>query len=181
MTTRPTDEEIRAMAAEIRATWPKADPLVRENRCNRAAHMLEAWLAERQAARDGVTTDDLHQLAFEHSDTDDAGTGYNFSMEQFDAFASAVFQSVSQLVRVVEAAVIPDVNKMVDRFLGWRLPEDFSPDCHISFDRESLKQWPGVWPIGTNLLTAAQAEQMIRHILHFSPQPRQAVPEIDKK
>lgn len=55
MTTRPTDEDIRAMAAEIRATWPKADPLVRESRCNSAANMLEAWLTERKTARDGVT------------------------------------------------------------------------------------------------------------------------------
>lgn len=46
------------------------------------------------------------------------------------------------------------IDKMVARFLGWKLPEDFGPDCYITFDREKAKQNPHCWPIGTNLLTA---------------------------
>jgi hypothetical protein len=54
------------------------------------------------------------------------------------------------------------IDKMVDRFLSWRLPEDFGPDCYVSFDREKAKQ--GSWPIGTNLLTADQAHQMFEYV-----------------
>lgn len=51
------------------------------------------------------------------------------------------------------------IKKLVNRFLGWKLPKDFSPDGGISF-KESA--W---WPVGTNLLTATQAEEMFRHAL----------------
>ncbi len=57
------------------------------------------------------------------------------------------------------------IDKMVDRFLGWRLPEDFGPDSYVTFDREKAKQNPNFWPIGTNLLTADQAREMIQHML----------------
>jgi hypothetical protein len=46
---------------------------------------------------------------------------------------------------------------MVDRFLSWKLPEDFAPDGGVCFE--------GGGPIGTNLFTATQAEAMIRHLL----------------
>lgn len=42
MTTRPTDEDIRAMADGCKQCGD-----------SRVGEMLEAWLAERQAARDG--------------------------------------------------------------------------------------------------------------------------------
>lgn len=61
------------------------------------------------------------------------------------------------------------INKMVDRFLGWQLPKDFCPDGGIKFERvvngqerEYKSQW---WPVGTNLLTAEQAREMIKHML----------------
>lgn len=57
------------------------------------------------------------------------------------------------------------IDKMVARFLGWKLPEDFGPDCYITFDREKAKQNPHCWPIGTNLLTADQARAMVKHML----------------
>lgn len=63
------------------------------------------------------------------------------------------------------------VRKAVDRFLGWRLPEDFHPDCGISFEREYNKGtgFEGTHePVGTNLFTATQAEEMIRFILQDS-------------
>lgn len=59
----------------------------------------------------------------------------------------------------------PDIKSMVDRFLGWRLPKDFYPDCYISFDREGASKHPLSWPIGTNLLTADQAEAMFRYCI----------------
>lgn len=52
---------------------------------------------------------------------------------------------------------------MVSRFLGWPLPQTFSPDCYISFDRERANAVS--WPIGTNLFTATEAQQMLEHVL----------------
>lgn len=54
---------------------------------------------------------------------------------------------------------------MVSRFLGWKLPQHFYPDCHISFDREKASQLPHSWPVGTNLLTAEQARRMLEHVI----------------
>lgn len=59
-----------------------------------------------------------------------------------------------------------DIDKMVDRFLAWRLPDDFAPDGSVSFNKEpDAAGWPRQWPVGTNLLTAIQAKQMIEHML----------------
>ena len=65
------------------------------------------------------------------------------------------------------------VKKMVDRFLGWKLPADFAPDCGISFTREFNAEYMASQgkppminePIGTNLLNADQAKAMILHML----------------
>ena len=57
------------------------------------------------------------------------------------------------------------VKKMVDRFLGWKLPEDFNPDGGISFEKTSgIYRYERI-PVGTNLFTATQAEEMVRYIL----------------
>lgn len=66
------------------------------------------------------------------------------------------------------------IDAMVDRFLGWKLPEDFNPDCGISFKRDYNEgtQWPMKHePIGTNLLNAIQAKAMIEHLLSDIPDP----------
>lgn len=75
-----------------------------------------------------------------------------------------------------EALVI----EMVNRFLGWKLPQDFQPDCYISFDRvaaESLrdKTEGTAWPVGTNLFTADQAKTMVEYMLDGKKAP-EAVP-----
>lgn len=57
------------------------------------------------------------------------------------------------------------IDQMVDQFLGWKLPDDFRPDCYITFDCEMSKKNPHCWPVGTNLLTADQAKEMIKHML----------------
>ena len=63
----------------------------------------------------------------------------------------------------LERLIARRVASAVDRFLGWQLPDDFAPDCYIRFDRESCE--PGaMWPVGTNLLTAEQAEHMLRFV-----------------
>lgn len=57
------------------------------------------------------------------------------------------------------------IDKMVDRFLGWKLPEDFSPDCGITFAKFHPNGTTRFEPIGTNLLTADQARAMVKHML----------------
>lgn len=54
---------------------------------------------------------------------------------------------------------------MVSRFLAWRLPDDFSPDGGVKFDRPPYPFPAPQWPSGTNLLTATQARAMLEHIL----------------
>ena len=57
------------------------------------------------------------------------------------------------------------IDQMVDRFLCWPLPENFAPDCGISFDgrQDDELNKNKSWPTGTNLFTAEQARQMFNH------------------
>ncbi|QIG76671.1 hypothetical protein EVC28_047 [Rhizobium phage RHph_I1_23] len=60
------------------------------------------------------------------------------------------------------------IKHMVDRFLGWKLPENFRPDAGISFKAEYNENTPFPMkhePSGTNLLDAVQAEAMVRHMV----------------
>jgi len=60
------------------------------------------------------------------------------------------------------------IKRMVNRFLAWKLPADFAPDNGISFEPISNAGSHHEYrrePVGTNLLTATQAEEMVRHML----------------
>ena len=57
------------------------------------------------------------------------------------------------------------VRAMVDASLRWRLPDDFAPDAGINFNPGPTQHLPHCWPVGTNLFTAAQAEQMLRYVI----------------
>lgn len=52
----------------------------------------------------------------------------------------------------------PSVDHMVNRFLAWLLPESVCPDGCV-MDRKYPHR------IGTNLLTAVEAQQMFKHVL----------------
>lgn len=63
------------------------------------------------------------------------------------------------------------MDAMVNRFLGWKLPVTFSPDAGVSFrptgymmsrEESHSKGW---WPMGTNLLNADEARAMLEHVL----------------
>jgi hypothetical protein len=56
------------------------------------------------------------------------------------------------------------LDRMTNRFLTWRLPETFGPDCFVSFDRAGAKRNQS-WPVGTNILTFDEARAMLEHIL----------------
>lgn len=55
--------------------------------------------------------------------------------------------------------------RMAERLMGWKLPQDFAPDCYIHFDRDKAMT-NNSWPIGTNLLTVGQAEKMFDYVLN---------------
>lgn len=64
------------------------------------------------------------------------------------------------------------IKYMVSRFLSWKLPANFNPDNGISFDPIASKGTAFEQkrePVGTNLLDAAQAEAMVRHMLEGLP------------
>ncbi len=81
---------------------------------------------------------------------------------------------------------------LVNRFLAWKLPENFRPDAGISFKAE-YNDSPAAMatlgidkpmrhePTGTNLFDATQAEAMLRHVLAAlttpSPSSEYAVPD----
>jgi hypothetical protein len=77
------------------------------------------------------------------------------------------------------ARSIPNVDTMVNRFLGWSLPKDFSPDCGISFDGRKDDEWNKnkSWPTGTNLFAATQAKAMFEYCLASPASAPEAAPE----
>ena len=64
------------------------------------------------------------------------------------------------------------IKHMVDRFLSWRLPENFSPDAGISFNgtfNEHTAHPMKHQPNGTNLFDATQADAMVRYLIEGLP------------
>lgn len=73
------------------------------------------------------------------------------------------------------------IKHMVDRFLAWKLPRNFSPDGGVSFKptfNEHTDHPMRHEPAGTNLLDANQAEAMVRHMLEDLPPAAAAPAEI---
>jgi len=57
------------------------------------------------------------------------------------------------------------IDEMVNKFLGWKLPENFTPDAGIAFKPFDHQRYNSPhWPIGTNLLTADQAKAMLKYV-----------------
>ena len=64
------------------------------------------------------------------------------------------------------------IKHMTNQFLGWKLPDNFQPDCGISFKatyNEGSEHQGTFKPVGTNLLSYTQAEAMVRHMLEGLP------------
>ena len=64
------------------------------------------------------------------------------------------------------------IKHMVERFLQWKLPENFNPDGGISFKKmfnEHTDHPMKHEPVGTNLFDYTQAEQMVRYIVDGLP------------
>lgn len=82
-------------------------------------------------------------------------------------------QDLHRAIRDGNEDCIPDdvVNKLVDRFLGWKLPENFNPDGGIKFEADAAKKLnpnnARYEPSGTNLFDHQQATAMVRHMLNI--------------
>lgn len=63
------------------------------------------------------------------------------------------------------------IKYMVERFLSWKLPENFHPDGGISYSphMNQITEQPYPCPTGTNLLDAIQATEMVRHLTDGMP------------
>lgn len=67
------------------------------------------------------------------------------------------------------------IRHMAEQFLRWKLPEDFNPDCGITFAptyRNGTPQGGKHEPVGTNLFDYGQAKAMVLHMLDGLPEER---------
>lgn len=78
--------------------------------------------------------------------------------------AAAAADNGKEILTMTEA----QIKHMVNRFLAWKLPENFSPDAGISFKKtfndhtdHPMKHDPS----GTNLFDATQADAMVRYMI----------------
>ena len=70
---------------------------------------------------------------------------------------------------------VPDdvVEQAVNRFLSWKLPKDFHPDGGMVFIPTKGRGYDSPhWPVGTNLLNAQQAREMLRYVLASAPEAK---------
>jgi hypothetical protein len=114
----------------------------------------------------GFSLRDEASCAHIDSFNEQLGQQYAYERALDRAWAYAGFLLMEDRYRgaapAVAAPAKPDVDAMVSRFLGWKLPEMFVPDCGISF---TPLGHPHSWPVGTNLLTADQAKAMFEYCL----------------
>ena len=77
-----------------------------------------------------------------------------------------------------KTATLAISDEMVGRFLSWPLPDDFSPDCGITFTRSPHA---GMSPTGANLLHFGQAKAMLEHCINGpSASPEQPAASMDQ-
>jgi hypothetical protein len=81
------------------------------------------------------------------------------------ATAAKLLRALEQAVERLQRIKSRVTDEMVNRFLTWRLPDDFGPDCGIHFTPFHPNGVTRYEPVGTNLLTAEQARAMLEHVL----------------
>lgn len=86
---------------------------------------------------------------------------------------AAALSPDAEIRATVPALREDQIKHMVNRFLNWNLPKDFSPDGGISFQKVRNQGTPYAGPntpSGTNLLDGQQADAMVRHMLEGMPE-----------
>lgn len=106
---------------------------------------------------------------------------HTFTHDDPDKYIDLVNRTIAALRQQADQQAQPQARElsdqqikyMVDRFLGWQLPEYFSPDAGISFNKEGRQYGKaGYWPVGTNLFSADQAREMVRYMAEGIPADR---------
>jgi hypothetical protein len=174
-------EALEEAAAICRARFKGCD------KSNVSCHMLDAEDIERAAALTGPDVPHANALAEkakqEMSDFDKEypfGVGATGHAEGFlVSTPTSIFEEHPGGTMVARAASASQtvehesqIKHMVNRFLGWRLPENFNPDGGISF--KPMRNEGYVFaaknePVGTNLFDAMQAEEMVRYMVDGLP------------
>lgn len=103
----------------------------------------------------------------------------NFSQNDPEWLVTIPLKQLSVTTNAHREIPITDeqIKHMVNRFLGWRLPDNFHPDDGISFEAEYNVEYNSAQgkpparrqPSGTNLFDAAQAEAMVRYMIEGMP------------
>jgi len=134
-------------------------------------HSFDACLRERLEAAlahlrpTGVTDDSLDA---ENNDL----SADNYRLHSRIGELEAELERLTALAQPRPMGGVPDVEAMTRRFLSWRLPDAFAPDCGISF--KPLTNPPGMqpplWPTGTNLFAYEQAKAMFEYVLAAAPE-----------
>jgi len=86
--------------------------------------------------------------------------------------ATKVWREFTQIGSKGRSMTEDQIKHMVDRFLGWHLPENFNPDGGIIFKpmfNEHTSHPMRHDPSGTNLFDAEQATAMVRFMVDGMP------------
>lgn len=188
MNTRPTDEEIRAMADRLRNAANRMGSVLAERD---AATMLDAIVSVRQAARDGVTDEMVEKFKADQSNAMSRYTSAENAMgrtpkmqDAMDYGTRAALQSIAQPITSISDAL----NFLENAALGgWKLEGDDIPSFRALADRIAPVAQPVMVPeslhrkftsgnsipVDRAVITRKEYEAM----LSTSPHPQQAVPD----
>lgn len=112
---------------------------------------------------DAYVADESHRKFMGHK------TWIPIDIEEW-AILSVAIRSLapSEAGRTQKGIPMKVTDEMVNRFLGWKLPEDFHPDAGISFKAEFNEHTAHPMkhqPTGTNLFNFEQAKAMLEYVL----------------
>jgi hypothetical protein len=165
ITAQPVADERQAFEAWVHERYHDPYHVLRDIN----SYTWDAWQAARAALSAPQPIKD-HEIAATVNELTKVAQDFISSQQLRERIAGIV---VPMLKREPQPSV-PDVSAMVNRFLGWKLPQDFHPDCGISFDGRKDDEWNKnkTWPVGANLFTAEQAKAMFEYVLAAAPSPK---------
>lgn len=171
--TRPSTTEAKPVEALVEHKW--LDPECGANGCQSLiwkgryesatkgrGDFRQAFRREKGISADHVRSDLLNEYA-------------RPSTTEAKPSLKSVEWAQKDITKKLETRSMTDaqIKHMVEQFLRWKLPEDFAPDCGISFKREYNENTSFPMkhePTGTNLFDYNQATAMVRHMLEGLPE-----------
>lgn len=129
-------------------------------------HKAESgWIVRRQSSDSRMVGDDVAALSDEEGLLEWFAAQLGFDGHKLQARPPNPGSVAEAAGANYPAADAASIQRMVDRFLSWRLPVDFCPDAGITLKPSYDPQHAS----GTNLFTATQAMAMVRHMLDGPP------------